>query len=141
MYLRPDSKLVSDRNVDLVVGGPPCQPFSVIGHQRGKSDDRNGFPAFLSAVEKHQPKIAIFENVRGMLYRNRIYFESVCSELREFGYALSWNLLNAVDFGVPQNRERLIVVAHRKPWCFPVRNDNSRVTVAEALAGLTEPAE
>ena len=48
---------------DIVIGGPPCQPFSVGGHQLGERDPRNGFPMFLAAVQMHQPKLAIFENV------------------------------------------------------------------------------
>ena len=118
-----------------------CQPFSVVGSQRGKHDDRDGFPAFLSAMRRYEPKLAVFENVRGMLYRNREYFEFIRAEMRDLGYAVSWRLLNAVNFGVPQNRERLVVVAHRKEWMFPAPNNaQSQVTVGRALAGVVNPA-
>ena len=137
LFLKPDLELVQDRHVDIIIGGPPCQPFSVVGSQRGKHDDRDGFPAFLSAMRRYQPKLAIFENVRGMLYRNRNYFELIRAEMRDLGYAISWRLLNAVDFRVPQNRERLVVVAHRKEWMFPAPgNAHGQVTVGQALAGV-----
>jgi len=138
LFLKPGLDLVPDRHVDIIIGGPPCQPFSVVGSQRGKQDDRDGFPAFLSAMERYQPKLAIFENVRGMLYRNRDYFESIRTEMRELGYAVSWRLLNAVNYGVPQNRERLVVVAHRTEWKFPLpKSSQAQVTVGHALAGVT----
>lgn len=140
LFLKPDLELVPDRHVDIIIGGPPCQPFSVVGSQRGKHDDRDGFPAFLSAMRRYEPKLAIFENVRGMLYRNRNYFELIRAEMRDLGYAVSWRLLNAVNFGVPQNRERLVVVAHRKEWKFPPPNSAHRqVKVGQALAGLVIP--
>lgn len=138
LFLKPGLDLVPERHIDIIIGGPPCQPFSVIGSQRGKQDDRDGFPAFLSAMERYQPKLAIFENVRGMLYRNRDYFESIRTEMRELGYAVSWRLLNAVNYGVPQNRERLVVVAHRTEWTFPLpKNSQAQVTVGQALEGIT----
>ena len=140
LFLKPELELVHDRHVDIIIGGPPCQPFSVVGSQRGKHDDRDGFPAFLSSMRRYEPKLAIFENVRGMLYRNREYFELIRAEMRDLGYAVSWRLLNAVNFGVPQNRERLVVVAHRKEWKFPTPNSaHGQVTVGQALAGPAAP--
>lgn len=140
LFLTPDAELVPERKIDIIIGGPPCQPFSVVGHQRGRHDDRNGFPAFLGAIRRYQPKLALFENVRGMLYRNRGYFEQIRAEMRDLGYAVSWRILNAVDFGVPQNRERLVTVAHRTEWKFPVPSGRAnRVTAGDALAGLRTP--
>jgi DNA (cytosine-5)-methyltransferase 1 len=136
LFLKPGLELVTDRHVDIIIGGPPCQPFSVVGSQLGKQDLRDGFPAFLSAMRRYEPKLAIFENVRGMLYRNHEYFESIRAEMRDLGYAVSWRLLNAVNFGVPQNRERLVVVAHRSEWKFPEPSARSQVTVGQALAGV-----
>jgi DNA (cytosine-5)-methyltransferase 1 len=131
-FLRPGHFFVGPRkHVDLIIGGPPCQPFSVVGSQRGKSDDRNGFPAFVDAVSRYQPALAIFENVRGMLYRNKTYFDAVRSELRELGYAVSWKLLNSAHFGVPQYRERLFVVAYRNQWQFPIPTTKETPYTAE----------
>ena len=117
---------------DIVIGGPPCQPFSVGGHQKGMEDARDGFPIFIDAIKKLKPKIFMFENVRGLLYSNKWYFELVLNELRKLGYIINYRLLNAVNYGVPQNRERLFVIGHRANFTFP-KPHNSRVTVGEAI--------
>lgn len=120
---------------DVIIGGPPCQPFSVGGHQRGLSDSRDGFPIFISAIGKLQPKIWLFENVRGLMYQNKWYLEEVISQLEGFGYIIDYKLLNAVNYGVPQNRERLIVVGHKGGFKFPAPM-HIRVTAGEALGDL-----
>lgn len=130
--LTPETPLPDAR---VVIGGPPCQPFSVNGHQRGLNDARDGFPAFISAIARLQPEIWIFENVRGVLYGNRWYFDEITTALRDLGYVVEYQLLNAVDYGVPQNRERVIVVGHRGNFSFP-EPELRRVTVAEALGGM-----
>lgn len=96
--------------VDIVIGGPPCQPFSVRGKQLGEADERNGFPIFIAAIEKIKPKVFLFENVRGVLYKNRSYFDLVIEKLNNLGYKTNYMLVNAVDYDVPQNRERVICV-------------------------------
>lgn len=122
-------------SADVIIGGPPCQPFSVGGSQKGDQDSRNGFPAFLSAVERYEPKLAIFENVRGVLYRNRTYFEEVLDALADLGYFVEHRLLKAVDFGVPQRRERMFVVAHRGGWIWPTAG-REMFTAGEALGAM-----
>jgi site-specific DNA-cytosine methylase len=104
---------------DILIGGPPCQPFSQIGYQRGQRDPRDGFPVFLDAVERLRPRIAIIENVRGLLFRNKDYLVSACRELERFGYAVDARLLNAKDYGTPQNRERVVIVASTNGWAWP----------------------
>lgn len=126
-----------DKNYDVVIGGPPCQPFSVGGHQKGLDDERNGFPVFLKAIEQIRPKAWMFENVRGMLYSNKWYFEEVTAQLRDMGYIVEHRLLNAVKYGVPQNRERLFVVGHRGRFLFP-RPDSQLFTVSDAIGDLIE---
>jgi DNA (cytosine-5)-methyltransferase 1 len=116
----------------IIIGGPPCQPFSVGGHQMGLKDSRDGFPVFISAVERLQPEIWMFENVRGVLYSNRAYFDQILSALKALNYVVEVRLLNAVQFGVPQNRERVVVVGHRGEFRFPAE-EPSRVTAREAL--------
>jgi DNA (cytosine-5)-methyltransferase 1 len=121
----------------VVIGGPPCQPFSVGGHQNGIRDARDGFPAFISAVEQAQPDIWMFENVRGLMYRNKDYLDLVIDALEGLGYVVEFKLLNAVDYGVAQNRERVIVVGHRSEFAYP-KALKQRVTAGEALENLAQ---
>ena len=126
-----------EQSYDIVIGGPPCQPFSVGGHQKGIDDARNGFPAFINAIKKVKPKLWVFENVRGMLYANKWYLEEVIAELEQEGYIIDYKLLNAVQYGVPQNRERLFVVGHKGGFQFP-KPLLSKTTVGEAIGELVE---
>jgi DNA (cytosine-5)-methyltransferase 1 len=119
-------------SADVIIGGPPCQPFSVGGHQLGLKDSRDGFPSFISAVEKVNPDLWLFENVRGLLYSNRWYFDEILDRLKALDYIIEFKLLNAVDYGVPQNRERVIVVGHRGEFQFPTKETRT-VSVQEAL--------
>lgn len=132
--LRPGFDYELDENPMVVIGGPPCQPFSVIGHQHGPRDARDGFPAFLDAVERLQPRAAMFENVRGMLYQNKKYLERIVGELSALDYIVELpRVLNAIHFGVPQRRERLIVIAHRSRWTWPETLERRPFTAGEAL--------
>lgn len=122
---------------DVIIGGPPCQPFSVGGLQQGRRDSRNGFPVFLDAIERYQPKAAVFENVRGMLYRNRAYLNEIINAFESLKYRVEVKVLNAVDYGVPQRRERLFVIAHRGNWRLPRPIDTHKpFTSRDALGEL-----
>ena len=125
-----------DESADVIIGGPPCQPFSQFGYQRGKRDRRNGFPIFLDAVDRIRPKIAIIENVRGVLYRNKDYLRSVARDLERFGYAVETRILNAVDYGVPQNRERVVIVASTVGWHWPEPLVTAPITAGTALGEM-----
>lgn len=127
---------------DIIIGGPPCQPFSVGGHQKGMEDARDGFPIFIDAVKKIQPRVFMFENVRGLLYSNKWYFDLVIEELQKLGYFINHKLLNAVNFGIPQNRERLFVIGHRSKFDFP-KPKTKKITVGEAIGDTmhTTPEE
>lgn len=119
----------------VVIGGPPCQPFSVGGNQLGLQDVRDGFPAFIAAIAKIKPDIWLFENVRGLLYRNKWYLDQIIEALSSLGYLVETHLLNAVNYGVPQNRERLVVVGHKGRFNLP-KPLNYKVTVGESLGEL-----
>ena len=125
-----------DIKPEVIIGGPPCQPFSVGGLQMGHKDARDGFPAYLSAVKRLRPRLAIFENVRGMYYRGLPYLEQITACLEEMGYLVECQILKAVDYGVPQRRERLFVVAHRGQWKFPEATISSPVTAGDAVGDL-----
>lgn len=122
-------------NIGVVIGGPPCQPFSRIGNQKGMEDARDGFPIFIDAIKRLNPKVFMFENVANLLGRHKWYYEIVCSELRELNYIVEYRILNAKDYGVPQNRERLITVGYRSQFSFP-KIEHKKVTVREAIGDL-----
>lgn len=107
--------------VDLVAGGPPCQPFSVAGSQRSSQDPRDMIPEFIRAVREIQPKYFLLENVAGLTSpRHAQYLDTAIESLRQLGYHVSREVLNAADFGVPQDRLRLFVVGSREPgFKFP----------------------
>ncbi|MFP2239434.1 DNA cytosine methyltransferase [Pseudescherichia vulneris] len=120
---------------DLVIGGPPCQPFSVGGKQQGLKDSRDGFPIFLNAIKEVKPKLCLFENVRGMMYRNKEYLTEIIEQLEILGYKISFKLVKAVNYEVPQNRERLIVIGHKGGFEFP-EEINYKFTAGDALSDI-----
>ena len=119
-------------DANIIIGGPPCQPFSVRGKQQGMNDARDGFPIFIDAVRRLQPKVFMFENVRNLAFSHKWYLDMIIDELRRLNYIVEYRCLNAVNYGVPQNRERIIVVGHRSQFRFPTRETN-KVTVGEAI--------
>ena len=116
----------------IVIGGPPCQPFSRRGKQTGGNDERNGFPAYINAIKKIQPDIWVCENVKGLPEQNKEYFQSVLNELSSLGYKVECQIFRLVQFDVPQNRERLVIVGHHGGYKFPKPNDY-KITAGEAL--------
>ena len=119
----------------ILIGGPPCQPFSVGGKQKGLGDSRDGFPIFTKAVEVHQPDIFLIENVRGLLYKSKSYLEKVVKCLQSLDYLVEFTLLNAVNYGTPQKRERVFIVGHRGKFRFPPQ-PSQPITAGEALGEL-----
>ncbi|CAO5258025.1 DNA (cytosine-5)-methyltransferase 1 [Frankia sp. AgKG'84/4] len=128
-----------ERDIDLIAGGPPCQPFSLGGVHAGDEDQRNMFPAALDAVRKFNPKFVLFENVPGLTrpsflpyfsyIRNQLEKPSVIARDNELwtehhervkmsgpvnqSYHVTQHLLDAADFGLPQNRRRVFLIAIR----------------------------
>ncbi len=100
------------KGTDLLAGGLPCPPFSIAGKQLGERDERNLFSIGIQIVDVVRPRAVMFENVKGMLgpafvdYRLRIE-----AFLNKLGYTVQWKLLQAADFGVPQLRPRVVLVA------------------------------
>lgn len=97
--------------IDVVAGGPPCQPFSVAGLQRADGDPRDCVPDFARAVDQIRPKAFVMENVAGLsLRRHRPYLKGVVDGLSALGYRVTAVVLDAADYGVPQHRKRLFLV-------------------------------
>jgi DNA (cytosine-5)-methyltransferase 1 len=126
---------------DIVSGGLPCPPFSVAGRQLGKHDERNLFPAMIRIVDQVRPKALMIENVRGILGAVfKDYRQHIGQQLRRLGYQPGWCLMNAVQFGVPQLRPRVVLVALRKEYSehfsWPKGSLNFRRTVGEEIYDL-----
>ena len=102
-------------NVDLFVGGSPCQSFSFVGKQRGLDDTRGTlFYEYARLIDEIRPKVFIYENVRAVIsHDGGKTWEKMQQIFSELDYSFSWKALNARDYGVPQNRERLFVVGFR----------------------------
>lgn len=131
-FLEVGYEYPEESDIDIIIGGPPCQPFSRFGNQKGIEDARDGFPIFIDAVRRIQPRVFLFENVANIIGRHKWYFDLITRELRNMGYYVEYKVLNAVDYGVPQNRERLICVGHRSSFEFP-KKELRKVTVAESI--------
>lgn len=119
----------------IIIGGPPCQPFSRRGKRKGKEDERNGFPAFIEAVRKINPDIWMCENVKGLPEQNVEYFNSLIEEFKNLGYIVEYKVFRLVKYDVPQNRERLVIVGHKGGYEFPQEKDY-KITAGEALGEL-----
>ena len=129
--------------VDLLAGGVPCPPFSKAGKQLGPDDERDLFPEALRLVGECSPKAVMLENVRGFL--DAIFTDyrlNLKKQLKDLGYDASWHLLNASDFGVPQLRPRVVVVAIRQDLAknfyppIPLTDGVPTKTVGETLVHL-----
>jgi DNA (cytosine-5)-methyltransferase 1 len=113
------------RDIDLVAGGPPCQPFSVSGKRLGTFDVRDMVPEFVRAVKEARPKAFLMENVAGLkAAKFNSYLETRISELYCLGYSVFSRVLTASDYGVAQNRKRLFLVgirgdAQQNMFAFP----------------------
>lgn len=115
---------------DFLVGGFPCQAFSLAGKRLGFSDIRgNLFWEICRLLQTKHPKILLLENVKGLLsHDNGNTFKTIIGSLDELGYDLQWQVLNSKNFGVPQNRERVFIIGHlrgtSRPQVFPITNSN-----------------
>lgn len=108
--------------VDLVYGGPPCQPFSSGGLRAAANDGRDMLPEYLRVVREVRPRAFLMENVPGLAVSERFkYLAKYLSEFDALGYKITWKILNSADYGVPQKRRRLFVVGIRdRKFRFPL---------------------
>lgn len=117
---------------DLLVGGFPCQSFSIAGKRRGFRDTRGTlFFEIVRIIREKQPRILLLENVKGLLSHDKgSTFFKIISALDELGYDCQWQVLNSKNFGVPQNRERVFIVGHlrgtSRPEIFPITGKNKK---------------
>lgn len=156
--IRTYANIPESREIDLIVGGPPYQAFSTAGRRKGFHDDRgNVFLTFIDRILELRPRLAIIENVRGLLSAS--YSESettpkhkggalnhIMTLLESGGYSVSFTLYNAANFGSPQKRERLVMFCSRErvsiPYLQPTHSEHGDFglppwrTIREVFDGL-----
>lgn len=140
-------------NCDIVIGGFPCQGFSVANMKRHVEDERNKlYKQLIRIIKAKNPKFFLAENVKGLmnLAKGKV-FEMILNDFRKLGYNVQARLLNAADFGVPQTRQRVIIIGVRNDINFeyqyptPTHDKNGEnglkkwVSVSQALSNLPDP--
>lgn len=123
--------------VDLVAGGPPCQPFSSGGKGLAAKDERDMIPQFIRAVDEARPRAFLMENVPALFgTTHQDYLAGALRRLSGLGYELSMAVVNAAEYGVPQKRRRGFIVGLRKGrFCFPIPTHGPRGTKSFVPAG------
>ena len=170
--IRAAAGLKTTDDIDIIVGGPPCQAFSTAGARRGFEDARgNAFLRYIEIILELRPKFCVIENVRGLLSAPMVHkphserqndwapdieerpggaLFHVLQMLRNGGYGVSFNLYNAANFGVPQSRERVILICSRDgaklPHLMPTHSPDGSFglpkwkTLRDALTGIDPKA-
>jgi DNA (cytosine-5)-methyltransferase 1 len=115
---KADEKDIPDH--DILFAGFPCQPFSIIGQRQGFNDIRGTLFFDIARILKHkQPTAFVLENVKQLVGHDKgKTLKTILKTLRELGYNVQYAVLNALDYGLPQKRERVIIVGHRDPVFF-----------------------
>ena len=134
-------------DVDVLVAGFPCQPFSNAGKRMGEADERSLYHETFRFIESLRPKIVMYENVRGLLsFKNEtgdLLIDVISNHLRSIGYAVDYKLINFSHFGVPQNRLRVILVACRDaaylPHLFPLPKVGLDLSIQSTLRDVSGP--
>lgn len=135
-------KIVGNNKIDVIIGGPPCQGFSIAG-KIGRNfidDERNElFKEFVRFVEVVKPRIFVMENVAALKTHNKgKTIEEIIKEFEKIGYTVKCDVLNAVNYGVPQQRRRIFVIgtlSKENKFIFP-KKTSKKMTIKEALKGL-----
>lgn len=134
----------SSPNCDGFIGGPPCQSWSIAGKQRGLEDERGQlFLTYIKIIKAKKPKFFLIENVKGLLEEMfKDVFDMFLQQLERSGYDVNWNLLDAANYGVPQNRERVFIIGFRKDlnidYNFPQSTYSEPITLIRAIGDIKE---
>ncbi|WP_269225514.1 DNA cytosine methyltransferase [Flavobacterium eburneipallidum] len=142
-------KIINNQNIDVIIGGPPCQGFSLANKKRNKvsEDPRNKlFYEFVKTINWYNPKSFVMENVKGLLsMESGQVIKEIQNEFEnagKFGYEVKTKVLKASDYGVPQSRERVIIIGIRKDLGlipeFPAKKYETGITVEEAISDLPQ---
>lgn len=124
--------------VNMIIGGPPCQGFAMKGKKLGLEDERNYlFREYLKLVDQLKPEVFVIENVRRILTTANGWFkDEILKHIHEMGYQVSYGVLNARYFGVPQSRERAFFICSKSQLVSLPKPFNSSVTVRDAISDL-----
>lgn len=128
-----------EKGVNMIIGGPPCQGYSMKGKKLGLEDPRNFlFIEFLNIVKRIQPDVFVIENVKSLLSTSKGWFkDEIKSKIEKLGYHVDVGILKATDFGVPQTRERAIFICCKiKKITLPQPTVKHIVTVKDAIFDL-----
>jgi len=135
---------------DVITAGFPCQPFSNAGNRKGVYDSRGElYLECLRIIESKQPKVVLFENVKGLIsskhQNGKKLIEVIKEDLENLGYIVNYKVVNASDYGVPQNRERMILIGFRKDmekeFVFPpTQTDKSKLTLRHTIMDIPKDA-
>lgn len=137
-------KYMGQETVDLIIGGPPCQSYSTIG-KRKYDDKARLYEEYYRILSIVKPKMFLFENVKGMLSMKNTYGGLVIDDIRDkfesINYDISYKVLDAADYGVPQHRERVFIIGQRKglniSWNFDnIKKVSKQITVKQAIDDL-----
>lgn len=138
------SKIINlciENKVNMIIGGPPCQGFSLKGKNLGLNDPRNFlFLEYFDLVEQLKPEVFIIENVKNMVSSGEGYFiKQIYEKFQSIGYVLNHGVLNAYKFGVPQTRERTIIIGtlNKNGISLPIGNGFPLRTVRDAISDLS----
>ena len=131
-------------NFELLVGGFPCQAFSITEKRKGFKDIRGAmFFELARILRAKQPRLFLFENVKGLLSHDHGHtFKTIITTLTKLGYDQQWQVLNSKNFGVPQNRERVFIIGHLRTTCgrqvFPFGKNSEASKVRIEIIGTTK---
>lgn len=126
--------------VNMIIGGPPCQGYSMKGKKLGLKDPRNFlFREYLNLVAELQPEVFVIENVKGLLLASNGWFkQEILKAIEGLGYIVEYGVMNAADFGVPQARERAIFICCKeKAISLPKPSRKKITTVRDAIGDLS----
>lgn len=133
--------ICKEKHVNMIVGGPPCQGFSLKGKNLGLEDSRNFlFLEYADIVNKLKPEVFVIENVKNMISSgNGFFIKQIYEKFNAMGYTLNHGILNAYNFGVPQTRERTIIIGTLSPKGISIPNEyaKKRTTVRDAISDLS----
>lgn len=131
---------------DIIIGGPPCQSWSLAGAMKGKEDSRGQlFYEYVRVIKDKRPMAFVAENVKGIISKSHIEsFNEIVDMFKESGYTVTYKLVNAKNYGVPQDRERVFIVGVRNDlkvsYKFPkaTNNEGNYVTLENAIGDLRD---